>query len=184
MIIRLIYLFLLEIHISTWDLTEPCWWTSENRAGCSSRARGEVLRSLQCSCLLRSCITAPNYPENLWRLFAETDTSSQQHFCTWFCVAQRCQVKQLHTVFNCPNSQWEKWYKHWKTFWQLPAPLTGLHSTRKNRQLFPGCITAKITTLKCGGTIHTTIHPCHKTNSTITWSKLLKTSNRISRNWD
>lgn len=85
---------------------------------------------------------------------------------------------------SCPNSQWEKRYKHWKTFWQLPAPLTGLHSTRKNHQLFPGCITAKITTVKCGGTIHTTIQPCHKTNSTITWSKLLKTSNRISRNWD
>lgn len=86
------------------------------------------------------------------------------------------------SVKSCPNSHWGKWYGHWRAFWQLPASLTGFHSTRRSWHLFLGWTTAQMTTEKCSGTIHTTIQPCHKTNSTITWGKLQKNSNRKSKN--
>lgn len=54
------------------------------------------LMSLQCSCLLPSCIIAPNYPEDFL-----------QHFCTCFCVVQCCQVKQLHAVLKAVQTPTE-----------------------------------------------------------------------------
>lgn len=134
-------IFLLEIRISTRHLTELCWCTPENRAGCSRGGRGEgwgACSALVCHSAASLHSTTLKTSKNFLQRLTLPHSSI---FLSDFVLFNTAKWSSRMQCSSYPNSHWGKWYRHWKAFWQLPAPLTGFHSTRKSCHLFLGWTT-------------------------------------------
>lgn len=129
-------------------------------AGEEGKAGGALpATQLHCWCLT-AMKTFKNFLQRLTLLHSSISVSDSVSFN----AAKRSSRVQCS---SCPRSH--QGNRRRRAFWQLPAPLTGFHFTRKNCHLFSGWTTAQITTEKRGIAIHTAIQPCYKTNSTIKW---------------
>lgn len=111
-------------------------------------------------------------PKLLWRpsktFFAETDSSSQQHFCKLLSFNAAKQSSHMQHS-SCPHSQLREVVRALEGILAAACTPTGFHFTRKNCHLLPGWTTAQIATEKHSAAIHNAIQSCYKTNSTIKW---------------